>query len=305
MRVALVILAGLLFGAALPAAPAHAQTLRTWVSGVGDDLNPCARTAPCKTFAGAISKTAAGGEIDCLDAGGFGAVTIVKSITIDCEGAFGAISAAGTNGVIVNGAGVVVKLRNFSISGNGSGLNGIRFLQGAALHVENLRIYDFTQKAIDFEPSTAAALFVGNTRIENNTLSAAAGGIFIKPAAGIAVTASLSNVRLERNTFGLRVEGGSDVGISDSVVAGNANGIQLVSGVASEIVVSNVKVLHNTANGLQASGVNATIRVGGSVISGNGAGIAGGTTGKVLSLGDNLISGNATDGAPTGSIAPK
>ena len=83
------------------AAPAHAQS-RTWVSGVGDDINPCSRTAPCKTFSGAISKTAAGGEINCLDPGGFGAVTITKSITIDCSGTNGSILAAGTNGININ-----------------------------------------------------------------------------------------------------------------------------------------------------------------------------------------------------------
>src|SRR5882724_3384056 len=85
----------------LHAAPAQAQT-RTWVSGVGDDLNPCSRTAPCKTFAGAISKTATAGEINCLDPGGFGAVTITKSISIVCEGVTGGIAASFTNGVTVN-----------------------------------------------------------------------------------------------------------------------------------------------------------------------------------------------------------
>src|SRR5690349_21903033 len=87
--------------AVLAAAPAHAQATRTWVSGVGDDVNPCSRTAPCKTFAGAISKTAPNGEIDCVDPGGFGAVTITKSITIDCGGVTGGILSPGTNGVIV------------------------------------------------------------------------------------------------------------------------------------------------------------------------------------------------------------
>ena len=95
---------------AIYSAPANAQATRTWVSGVGDDVNPCSRTAPCKTFAGAISKTAAGGEINCLDPGGFGAVTITKSITIDCEGTQGSILAAGVNGVNVNGANIVVNL---------------------------------------------------------------------------------------------------------------------------------------------------------------------------------------------------
>src|SRR5205807_5391143 len=64
------------------ASMAQAQATRTWVSGVGDDVNPCSRTAPCKTFAGAISKTAIGGEINCIDSGGFGSVTITKAITI-------------------------------------------------------------------------------------------------------------------------------------------------------------------------------------------------------------------------------
>src|SRR5947207_4532442 len=103
---------------------AQAQT-RTWVSGVGDDLNPCSRTAPCKTFAGAISKTVARGEINCTDPGGFGAVTITRSITIDCGGTFGSILAAGTNGVNVNGTNIVVVLRNLSIQGAGTGLVGI------------------------------------------------------------------------------------------------------------------------------------------------------------------------------------
>src|SRR5215468_6253909 len=85
----------------LASAPAHAQASRTWVSGVGDDANPCSRTAPCKTFAGAISKTATGGEINCLDPAGFGAVTITKSITIDCHEIFASVLVAGTNGIII------------------------------------------------------------------------------------------------------------------------------------------------------------------------------------------------------------
>src|SRR5258705_7695857 len=86
----------------LSAVSAQAQATRTWVSGVGDDVNPCSRTAPCKTFAGAISKTAAGGEINCLDPAGFGAVTITKSLTISCEGVTGGIVVAGGNGINVS-----------------------------------------------------------------------------------------------------------------------------------------------------------------------------------------------------------
>src|SRR5690242_19588655 len=114
-----------------PVTPAQAQATRTWVSGVGDDVNPCSRTAPCKTFAGAISKTAAGGEINCLDPGGFGGVTFVKSMTLDCAGNLGSILVAGTNAIVVNGAGVVVTLRNLSLQGVVTGTFGINFVNGA------------------------------------------------------------------------------------------------------------------------------------------------------------------------------
>src|SRR3981081_3402725 len=132
-------------GIAVPlmtAVSAQAQATRTWVSGVGDDANPCSRTAPCKTFAGAISKTLGGGEIDCLDPGGFGAVTITKAITIDCGTFPGGILNTGTNGVIVNaGASDKIVLRNLVIVGPSTGtqgLNGIRFLAGRELHLDRV-----------------------------------------------------------------------------------------------------------------------------------------------------------------------
>src|SRR5947209_2287253 len=128
---------------------AHAQATRTWVSGVGDDANPCSRTAPCKTFAGAISKTADGGEIDCIDPGGFGTVTITKSITIDGDGTFASILNAGTNGINVNDSASgapntkVVRIRNISIQGFGTGFIGINFTSAKALPVENCVISVF------------------------------------------------------------------------------------------------------------------------------------------------------------------
>src|SRR4029079_11230849 len=125
---------------AIPAT-ASAQATRTWVSGVGDDANPCSRTAPCKTFAGAISKTAAGGEISVLDPGGFGVVTITKAITINGEGTLAGILSAGTNGIIINAAvNDRVVIKNFSINAIGTGLIGIRFLAGKELEVLNCTI---------------------------------------------------------------------------------------------------------------------------------------------------------------------
>src|SRR5436309_12121908 len=140
-------------------APAHAQATRTWVSGVGDDLNPCSRTAPCKTFAGAISKTFINGEIDCLDPGGYGAVTITKSITLDCTGTFGSILTGAGNGIVINipvGANDpfrTVRIRGLSINGTGAsgaigtriGLRGISILQASTVTVEDTVISDFSQ----------------------------------------------------------------------------------------------------------------------------------------------------------------
>ena len=126
------------------AAPASAQATRTWVSGVGDDVNPCSRTAPCKTFAGAISKTAAGGEINCLDPGGFGAVTIIKSMTISCPYTEGG-ALAGGNGVVVNlpSATDVVFLRGLDIFGVNPPTNGVRFIAQGTLHIEDSVIRRF------------------------------------------------------------------------------------------------------------------------------------------------------------------
>src|SRR5262249_24964306 len=148
---------------------AQAQATRTWVSGVGNDANPCSRTAPCKTFAGAISKTAAGGEIDALDPGGYGAVTITKAITIDGGGGqVASVLVEGTNGIVVQaGANDVVTLRNLRINGiegtGSGGLNGIRYLSDAALHVEGCNIFGFTGDGINVATSATTALFVNNT----------------------------------------------------------------------------------------------------------------------------------------------
>src|ERR687890_520970 len=145
-----------LLALALPAS-ASAQATRTWVSGVGDDANPCSRPAPCKTFAGAISKTAVGGEINCLDPGGFGAVTIVKSMTIACQYTEGG-ALAGGNGIVVNMPATtdVTFIRGLDIFGVNPPSNGIRFVNNGSLHVEDTVIRRFNaanSRGIDFQPS--------------------------------------------------------------------------------------------------------------------------------------------------------
>src|SRR5215467_7141472 len=134
---------------------AQAQATRTWVSGVGDDANPCSRTAPCKTFAGAISKTATCGEIDVLDPGGFGAVTITKSIKIEADGLIAGIVVTGTNAIVVNApANAEVVIRGITFEGLcGSGQSGIKVLSAGMVSVENCYIDGFSTGGIDFQPT--------------------------------------------------------------------------------------------------------------------------------------------------------
>ncbi len=199
---------------------ASAQATRTWVSGVGDDANPCSRTAPCKTFAGAISKTAAAGEINTLDPGGFGAVTITKSITIDATAGLGGVLAAGVNGIIVNAAATdVVILRHLEINGAGTGLNGVRILQARDVYVENGKIFGFTGRGISDE-RTAGRLFVADTVISNNTQT----GVVAVAAAPSTLVVNLNQVRLERNgNAGFALTQGAKATIVDSIAAGNTN----------------------------------------------------------------------------------
>src|SRR5580704_5822710 len=157
--------------------PAHAQATRTWVSGVGDDANPCSRTAPCKTWAGAISKTAPGGEINALDPGGFGAVTITKAITLDGGGGqVASVLVSGTNGIVVQAQPAdTVILRNLSINGIASGMNGgtngIRFLSGKALHIEHCTISRFLNNGIDVALASGGSVFVLDTISQTNGVS--------------------------------------------------------------------------------------------------------------------------------------
>src|SRR4051794_11213316 len=139
---------GGIVAAMLSVAPASAQATRTWVSGVGDDANPCSRTAPCKTFAGAISKTAGGGEINVLDPGGSGGVTITKSITISSTFEAGVL-VSGTNAIVISaGAADSVVLQGLDIEGLGTGLSGVVFNSGLKVNIIRCKIHQFTTAAV-------------------------------------------------------------------------------------------------------------------------------------------------------------
>jgi hypothetical protein len=284
------------------ASTGQAQATRTWVSGVGDDVNPCSRTAPCKTFAGAISKTAAGGEIDALDPGGFGAVTITKSMLIDgTNGAgFGSILASGVNGVNVNDSAtgtpntIVVRLRNLSINGAGTilGINGVNFTSGATVHVENCVIRNFSGAGIRVATPQAARLIVSNTTISEITGQ----GIEFAGANAANDAGVIDNTTITRTGAGVRISNRASVAISNSNISVN-NAVAATAGViitaavgGSVIDLENCQVNFNSV-GVQPNAGN-TIRLGNTRMTGNGNALNfnGGT---IASFGNNRIAGNA------------
>jgi hypothetical protein len=218
---------------ALMATPAMAQATRTWVSGVGDDANPCSRTAPCKTFAGAISKTAAGGEINALDPGGFGAVTITKSITIRADGALASILVSGTNGIIINAAATDrVVIDGIEIEGlaNGTSTNGINIISVREVVVRNASIRGFnaagTGNGILINGTNKIALTVENTFIFNNNVGVAV------TSPGLNGSARIYNSQLIKNvTAGIQVTGvGNTAQLSNVVIDRSAKSLDILSG---------------------------------------------------------------------------
>jgi hypothetical protein len=288
MKRVLSLLAVLIFTCAF-ASLAQAQATRTWVSGVGDDANPCSRTAPCKTFGGAISKTADCGEIDALDPGGFGAVTITKSITIDGTGTMAGILASLTTGVIINAASdKVITLRGLSINGACNGIRGVNILQAKTVNIEDCVIFRFAGDGITASDNTSGLnLNVRNTVIRDNT----GDGINVVSSASSIDRVTLDNVRLSGNANGIHARSGAAVSAHNSVFAANTG-----VGVFADNTVG---------------GSFAVIRVRESQITGNGTGVqagsGGGAASSVVEINQNIISFNVGNGvsvvgAPNGIV---
>jgi hypothetical protein len=262
----------------LYAAPAQAQATRTWVSGVGDDANPCSRTAPCKTWAGAISKTAPGGEIDALDPGGFGAVTITKSITLDGGGGqVASVLVAGTNGIVVQaGAADIVIIKNIRFQGlrgagnANAGLDAIKFNAGASLIVENCEIYGFNNNGIEVSsPGGYAAIL--NTQIMNVGLS----GVTVNAASPFA-TAEVDKSQVYVSKFGFAAATGNKLLVSNSVAS------------------------KASTTAIQGDG-GSTVALDSNVISFSIAGISGG--GTIQSWNNNRMFGNTSNGVTPSFIS--
>jgi hypothetical protein len=281
---------------------ANAQATRTWVSGVGDDANPCSRTAPCKTFAGAISKTAIAGEISVLDPGGFGVVTITKSITINGDGTLAGILAASTTGVIVNAGTSVVYLRSLTINGAGNGLNGIRYLAAKELHVENCAIYGFGNNTAGNGNGIIAALTAsGNLFVRGTTIfNCAVAGINISTTAGFAVS-TMDGIGLEALPTGLIVGSNAFVTVRNSVIAQSSSTGVSIGGSNSAGNIENC-ILNNNGTAIS---VSTQLNLTGSLVENNTTGVATSGSPTLRSGGNNRFLGNANDGTALPVILPK
>jgi hypothetical protein len=269
---------------------ANAQT-RTWVSGTGSDANPCSRTAPCQTFAGALSKTATNGEISALDPGGFGTLNINKSITINGDGTLASILNAGTTGIIVNIttnlATDKVVIRNVSIQGAGTGTDGIRIIDGAEVIVDNVTIGSFTDAGVDVTQSQSGNVFLKNVRISKGAV-----GVRVQSTLGT-VSGTLENVAIDGMT---------------------SHGVDCINNTA--MVFRNVEASRCGSSGFRAGSATVNMAVENSVSSGNNFGFerVGGNlriansgmffnntncSTTVLSAGNNRSAGNSITNNPT------
>lgn len=287
---------------------AYGQATRTWVSGVGDDANPCSRTAPCKTFAGAISKTANKGEISVLDPGGFGAVTITKSITINGEGTLAGVLSAGTNGIVVNDSAtgtpdtIEVVLRYLSINGAGTGLDGIKFTSGKKLSIENCLIENVTGDGIEVTTSTpnttgGAFLSITDTRIEQTT----ALGINVVPANG-PLNVKIANVNQFRSSSnsGIFLSGDIRANISNSSFSGNHAAAGVAIAGTADVTLDHVQAVGNNFGVLNVSGTP-TMRLKDCTLTGNITNGANNTVGTMTGFQSNIITNPV---GTVGSVPP-
>ena len=287
---------------------AFAQATRTWVSGVGDDVNPCSRTAPCKTLAGAISKTAAGGEINAIDPGGFGAVTITKSLAIIMDYTEGGVLAGGS-GIVINALSTdKVYLSGLDIKGVNPPVTGIRALAVGHLTVKNCSVRDFVNGIVVDPAANTMEVSIIDTVVANHTSN----GISVRPTGSGTVRMSVVNSQMLNNggdgliaNSTAPTSGTIHVGIRDCVSANNSfTGFTAFSaaagGAATQLMIDSSLSMDNASNGIAANGSGSIIRFARSNVTRNTTGVAASNGGQVLSYtpASNTIDGNGTDGIP-------
>jgi Right handed beta helix region len=296
--------------------PAQAQALRTWVSGVGDDVNPCSRTAPCKTFAGAISKTALNGEIDCIDPGGFGIVTITKSITIDCHQTMGSISNAGSNGMTIayDSFGTTdlrkaVRIRGLAFQGTDTGVIGLRIIggtnsAGSAVFIEDTLIdgnFGGAARGISDERSGGGELYITNSTVRNTGNQ----GVYVNPAAGaslgLKISVLINNIRVENCGTGYFASSAVSTLIRNSVFSGNTGaGVYGEGPLAPSDMLVASSLINGNGTGVQ-NASSSTVRLSDTDIISNGTAISGVSYSYVTNRIVGTIGASPT---PLGTLSP-
>jgi Right handed beta helix region len=345
-----------LWAQGIPASAESALAERTWVSGglggtgdlarsvlgsalgIGDDKNPCTRSQPCATLTRALAQTADGGEINVVDSGGFldsGGLAIKKSVTIDGGGAFAGVRVGGANAFLIQaGSNDRVILRNLSIDGRGTGLNGIVFATGGVLRIENCIISNFDGWGIQFRPSagnTPAQLYVENTVLTNNGLlkgtnnsDTDGGGIHVAPQGTGNYRVVLNKVRVEHNRDGIKVDGSNgtaqisgqisfpafiNVTLDESASIGNNfHGFTAVSGTGKTPVramLNGFTAANNVANGIEVNGVSTYVLLGESTITLNGGhGLYAVDSGHITSYQNNKVNLNGVQPNDPAAMGP-
>jgi hypothetical protein len=277
--------------------------------GHGLDSNACTRAAPCSSFSGAFAKTNAGGEINCIDAGDFGTVNIIKSITIDCTGTFVGMQ-TGVTGLTVNGAGIIVTLRGLAINGTGISAVGVHYQQGARLNIEDCTIYNFLSATpngngiIINNTSGAAKMHVSNTVIRNNSTAVSGAGIRLSPTGTGSANVTLKNVQITGNFRGIDVNStgstaGSNVVVSGGAITHNAeNAINVDTNANIVQVMIEGVMISNNLRGVITNGAGANTRIGSSIISQNGTAVGANGGGTLQSYRNNQIEFNGNNNTP-------
>jgi len=321
----------MVFGAVLTllqGTPAQALNTKSWVANFGSDGNPCTLASPCATFQRAHDQTNPGGGLGVLTPGDYGAgLSIRKSIHItnDGTGEEASILAPSSNTVAIiveAGAGDIVSLRGLTIDGQGTGLVGLDFIHGSALHVQNCVIRNFQASnasnfGLMFIPTAVnSQLFVSDTIVFNNGSLAGTGGILVQPGQTATqlgtATLVLDRVHLENNVEGLLIDGRFETGgagthavVRDSVISGNfGNGIHAFTfpgRAPSFALVERSSLVNNRLSGILADGPGATILLKESTITRNGTGVSTVNSGQLISYGTNTNNNNiGAEGVATG-----
>jgi hypothetical protein len=296
----------------LASSTAQATISHTWVSSTGSDTNSCTRSAPCATFAGALAKTSAGGEIDVVDAADYGSVTISQAVSIEAKSVLATIQVSSGNAITVSaGASDIVVLRGLTLDGQGTATYGISFSTGGALYVEETRIHHFASSGVDFEPTATSKLFITDSIVRNNGSGTTGCGVYIQPGGLGIATASIDGLRAENNVCGIKTVDYANVTIRNSVAANNAFSGFAAAAVNSipRVLIENSLTAHNGTAGVNSAYLGSPspytpiVRISNVTVTDNETGLLCSSIAQIISFGNNRNDGNVTNGAPTSTVS--